>query len=526
MGAGQALPVSDTAREACGVVGVFYKKHPFAKSPPEVARSLRTLSTAAAQSLDAADAARVAFFGIYALQHRGQESAGIASADGHRVHNRTSMGLIGQSFAENDLLDLPGHISIAHTRYSTTGSNRIVNAQPVIARGPDLELALAHNGNVINAMELRRDMEEQGFRFDGTSDTEIIANLLANAPARSWEDRISHLMRRLKGAYSLTVLTKNELIGIRDPLGVRPLCLGRLDSGAGIVDSGDGKGLATHHSTLTTPAGWVIASESCALDHVGADYIRDIEPGEAVLIDDSGLRTVKAPASNGRRASCVFENIYFSRPDSVLDGRLVYSDRMRMGAELAREHPVAADMVIGVPDSATAAAVGYAQESGIPYGEGLVKNRYVGRTFIEPTQYFRDLGVRRKLNPLPEIIRGKRLVVVDDSIVRGTTTPHVVRLLRRGGAAEIHLRITAPPIVSTCHFGVDMATKKELIAANMSVEDIRDLVGADSLGYLSVEGLSRAIEDKGGSFCVGCFTGEYPIPVQLEMDKLVMEAQG
>ena len=497
-------------------MGVFYKhprsgwrsKHRFTKSSPGV---------------EAADAARVAFFGIYALQHRGQESAGIASADGHRVHNRTSMGLIGQSFAENDLLDLPGHISIAHTRYSTTGSNRIVNAQPVIARGPDLELALAHNGNVINALELRRDMEEQGFRFDGTSDTEIIANLLANAPARSWEDRISHLMRRLKGAYSLTVLTKNELIAIRDPLGVRPLCLGRLT----VRNESDGA-QGDSHSSLLSPhsseGGWVIASESCALDHVGADYIRDIEPGEAVLIDDSGLRTVKAPASNGRRASCVFENIYFSRPDSVLDGRLVYSDRMRMGAELAREHPVAADMVIGVPDSATAAAVGYAQESGIPYGEGLVKNRYVGRTFIEPTQYFRDLGVRRKLNPLPEIIRGKRLVVVDDSIVRGTTTPHVVRLLRRGGAAEIHLRITAPPIVSTCHFGVDMATKKELIAANMSVEDIRDLVGADSLGYLSVEGLSRAIEDEGGSFCVGCFTGEYPIPVQLEMDKLVMEA--
>ena len=361
-------------------------------------------------------------------------------------------------------------------------------------------------------------MEEQGFRFDGTSDTEIIASLLANAPARSWEERISYLMRRLKGAYSLTVLTKNELIGIRDPLGVRPLCLGRL---GGRLRLGGGSG----DSAIAAVEGWVIASESCALDHVGADYIRDIEPGEAVLIDDSGLRTVKAPTSNGRRASCVFENIYFSRPDSVLDGRLVYSDRMRMGAELAREHPVAADMVIGVPDSATAAAVGYAQESGIPYGEGLVKNRYVGRTFIEPTQYFRDLGVRRKLNPLPGIIRGKRLVVVDDSIVRGTTTPHVVRLLRRGGAAEIHLRITAPPIVSTCHFGVDMATKKELIAANMSIEDIRDLVGADSLGYLSVEGLSRAIEDKGGSFCVGCFTGEYPIPVQLEMDKLVMEAQ-
>ena len=448
------------------------------------------------------DVARVAFFGIYALQHRGQESAGIASADGHRIRNRTAMGLIGQGFEEDHLIDLPGHIAIAHTRYSTTGSNRIVNAQPIIARGPDLELALAHNGNVINAIELRQDMEGEGYQFDGTSDTEIIASVLANAPASDWESRISYLMRKLKGAYSLTVLTKDQLVGIRDPLGVRPLCIGRLNNG------------------------WVIASESCALDHVGAEYIRDIEPGEAVLIDDLGLRTVKSPSSNGKRASCVFENIYFSRPDSVLNGRLVYSDRMRMGAELAREFPVEADMVIGVPDSATAAAVGYAQETGIPYGEGLVKNRYVGRTFIEPTQHFRDLGVRRKLNPLPDLIRGKRLVVVDDSIVRGTTTPHVVKLLRKGGAAEIHLRITAPPIVSTCHFGVDMATKKELIAANLSIEEIRLMVGADSLGYLSVAGLSRAIENTGNSFCMGCFTGRYPIPVQLEMDKLVMEAQG
>ncbi len=465
---------AERLREACGVAGVYHRGY---------------------------DVARVAFFAIYALQHRGQESAGIASADGGAVHNRTSMGLISQGFAEDDLRDLPGHIAIAHTRYSTTGSSRIVNAQPILARGPGgLELALAHNGNVVNAAELRREMEERGCRFEGTSDSEIIALMLANAPAQSWEGRISHLMNRLVGAYSLTVLSKDTLIGIRDPLGVRPLCVGRLDDG------------------------WALASESCALDHIGAAYVRDIEPGEAVAIDDDGLRTIREP-SGGRRASCVFENIYFARPDSVFDDRLVYSDRMRMGAELAREHPVDADMVIGVPDSATAAAVGYAQEAAIPYGEGLVKNRYVGRTFIEPSQRLRDLGVRRKLNPLPHIIRGKRLVVVDDSIVRGTTTPHVVRLLRRGGAAEVHLRITAPPIVSTCHFGVDMAARKELIAANMSVEEIRRMVGADSLGYLSVEGLSRATDNSGDGFCLGCFTGEYPIPVQLEMDKLVMEAQ-
>ena len=465
---------ADTPREACGVVGVHLREE---------------------------DAARVAYFGIYALQHRGQESAGIATGDGTQLRTRTAMGLINQALREDDLQDLPGHISISHTRYSTTGSNRIVNAQPVVARGPNVELAVAHNGNVINAVALRQEMEEDGFHFEGTSDTEIIANLLANAPAMDWEGRISYMMRKLKGAYSLTVLTKDELLGIRDPLGVRPLCLGRL---------GDG---------------WVIASESCALDHVGADYIREIEPGEAVLVDGDGIRTVKRPGQNGKRASCVFENIYFARPDSLLHDRLVYADRVRMGAELAMEHPVDADLVIGVPDSATAAAVGYAQRSGVPFGEGLVRNRYVGRTFIEPNQHFRDLGVRRKFNPMPGIIRGKRLVVVDDSIVRGTTTPHVVKLLRRGGASEIHLRITAPPIVSTCHFGVDMATRKELIAANMNVEQIRQEVGADSLGYLSIKGLSRAVGGSSERFCMGCFTGEYPIPVQLEMDKLVMEAQ-
>ena len=471
----------DVPREACGVVGVYHK---------------------------GGDAARVAFFGIYALQHRGQESAGIASANGERIRIRTEMGLVTQVFEEDDLLDLTGPISIAHTRYSTTGSNRIVNAQPILARGPDVELALAHNGNVINALELRREMEDRGFRFEGTNDSEIIASVLANAPAQDWEGRITYLMRRLQGAYSLTVLTKDGLLGIRDPLGVRPLCIGKLN--------GNPNGEVS---------GWIIASESCALAPVGAEYIREIEPGEAVLVDDRGFRTVKNSDNPARRSSCIFENIYFARPDSVLDGRLIYSDRLRMGAELAREFPTDADMVIGVPDSATAAAVGYAQESGIPYGEGLVKNRYVGRTFIEPNQRLRDLGVRRKLNVLPGIIRGKSLVVVDDSIVRGTTTPHVVKLLRRGGAREVHLRITAPPITSTCHFGVDMATKRELIAANSSVEEIRRLVGADSLGYLSVEGLLRAANGARDRFCLGCFTGEYPIPVQLEMDKLVMEVQ-
>ncbi len=307
-------------------------------------------------------------------------------------------------------------------------------------------------------------------------------------------------MRRLEGAYALTVMTKNELLGMRDPLGVRPLCIGKFHDG------------------------WVLASESCALDHIGAEFIRDVEPGEAVIIDEKGLRTIyKRDSVTDRTAGCMFEYIYFARPDSILSGKLVYSTRMAMGAELAKEYAIDADIVIGVPDSAIAAAVGYSQESGIPFGEGLVKNRYVGRTFIQPDQRMRDLGVRRKLNTLPELIENKRIIVVDDSIVRGTTTPHVVSLLKKGGAKEVHLRICAPPIVAPCHFGVDMATRKELIAANMSVEEIREFVGADSLGYLSHEGILRAVNISKQNVCMACFTGEYPIPVQLEMDKLALE---
>lgn len=466
-------PTEDYPREACGVVGVYSKGE---------------------------DVARVAFFGLYALQHRGQESAGIASGDGECIRIRTSMGLVGQAFQEDDLSYLPGHVAIGHTRYSTTGSSQINNAQPIISKTSELELALAHNGNVINAMELKQELEGWGCTFSGSNDSEIIAHMLANAPATTWEERIAYCMRRLKGAYSLTVMTKDQLLGIRDPLGVRPLCIGKLNGG------------------------WIIASESCALDHVGADFVREIEPGEAVLIDDKGLRTIyKREPGERPSAGCIFEHIYFARPDSTIDGKLVYSSRMTMGAELAKEFPVDADIVIGVPDSATAAAVGYSQQAGIPYGEGLVKNRYVGRTFIQPDQRLRDLGVRRKLNVLAELIQGKRIIVVDDSIVRGTTTPHVVSLLRKGGAKEIHLRICAPPIVSPCHFGVDMATKKELIGANMTVDEIRDFVGADSLGYLSHEGLLRAVNTSKSRTCMACFTGEYPIPVQLEMDKLALE---
>ena len=463
----------DRPHDECGVVGVF--------SPNE-------------------QAARIVFFGLYALQHRGQESSGIAASDGSNIRHRTSMGLVMQTFQEDDLERLSGHIAIGHTRYSTTGSSNIRNAQPILVKGPDGEIAVGHNGNLVNASKLRQEMESWGVDFSTSSDTEVIANIISNAPVRSWEDRMAYAMRRLSGAYSLVILSETFLIAARDPLGVRPLCIGKLKGG------------------------FVVASETCALDHIGADFIREVEPGEAVIINDQGLRTLYKNTTNSRKASCVFEHIYFARPDSVLDGRLVYSSRMEMGKELAREHPVEADMVIGVPDSATAAAVGYSQESGIPYGEGLVKNRYVGRTFILPDQRLRDLGVRTKLNPLPELIKDKKLVVVEDSIVRGTTSPPVVNLLKKGGAKEVHLRICAPPIMHPCQLGIDMPTKEELIAANKTVDDICKSIGADSLGYLSHSGLVKAVKLERERICMACFTGDHPIPVQLELDKLALEA--
>ena len=416
------------------------------------------------------------------------------------IRAHTEMGLVGQAFQEYDLSRLPGYISVGHTRYSTTGSSNISNAQPIISKGTGVEIALGHNGNVINAVELREELYDWGLSFESSADSEIIAHLISNAPADNWADRASYSMRRLQGAYSLVMMTKDQLVGMRDPLGVRPLCVGKLGSG------------------------WVIASESCALDHIGADYVREVDPGEAIVIDDEGLHSVYKRQLDAQLGNCIFEQIYFARPDSLLDNNLVYSSRMAMGAELAKEHPVDADVVIGVPDSATAAAVGYSQESGIPFSEGLVKNRYVGRTFILPDQRLRELGVRRKLNYLPQILEGKKVVVIDDSIVRGTTTPHVVKLLKKGGAKEIHFRICAPPIISPCHFGVDMATKDELVAAKMSIDEICDFIGADSLGYLSHQGLLRTVGGQKSQYCMGCFTGSYPIPVQLEMDKLVLEA--
>ena len=466
----------DHPNEECGVIGVFTSE---------------------------GEASRLAFFGLFALQHRGQESAGIAAANGENVVVHADMGLVTQIFREPDFYPLIGDMAIGHTRYSTSGSSELCNAQPLLVDGQHGQLAVANNGNIINALQLRDQLQDEwNCTFTSTTDTEVIAQLLAHATGANWEDRVFQCMRQLEGAYSIVVQTKDTMIAARDPLGIRPLCLGKLNGG------------------------WVVASESCALDHIGAEYIRELGPGEVIIVDGNGLHTATWSGGTGRQALCVFELIYFARPDSLMAGQLVHSARQELGAQLAREHPVDADLVIGIPDSSTAAAVGYAQESGIPFSEGLVKNRYVGRTFIEPEQRLRDLGVRQKFNTLVDVIQGKRLVVVDDSIVRGTTTPHVVNLLRKGGAKEVHMRVCAPPIKHPCFMGVDMASREELLAANNTLEDIRTIVGADTLGYLSVEGLLEVVGGTKGGFCDACFTGNYPVPVQLELSKLALEQPG
>jgi amidophosphoribosyltransferase len=456
--------------ESCGVFGIY--------SPDE-------------------DVSRLTFFALFALQHRGQESSGIATADGKRIRVFTGMGRVGYVFNEESLKHLTGHIAIGHNRYSTAGSSRAANAQPIVVGEGASTIAIAHNGNIVNATLLYEELAGHGYSFRGTTDSEVIANLIISSPGKNWVSKIRYAMRRLQGAYSLVLATAQELFAVRDPFGVRPLCLG------------------------TVNGGWVVASETCALDHIGASFVREIEPGEIVVINGNGVESF--PGKSDRRGACIFEYIYFARPDSVINGRLLYPARQAMGAGLAREHPVDADLVMGVPDSATAAGTGYARESGIPVVEGLIKNRYIGRTFIEPDQRIRDLGVKLKFNPLPQVLHGERLVVVDDSIVRGTTTPSVVKILRKAGAKEIHMRICAPPIRYPCFFGVDMATRRELIAAQKSIPEICEFIGADSLGYLSIEGLIKAVDLPREDFCLACFTGDYRIPVQLEMDKLALE---
>jgi amidophosphoribosyltransferase len=461
----------DTLREYCGVIGLY--------APGE-------------------DVARLAYFGLYALQHRGQESAGLATADGLTVNCVARMGLVSQVFDEESLRPLRGHVAIGHTRYSTTGSSRVENAQPLSVDSDLGPLALGHNGNLVNAPSLRAALADLGIHPRTTTDSELIALACATARGPDWLSRVRQTMPRLSGAFCLVLLARDRLIAVRDPMGIRPLCLGRLGRG------------------------WVVGSESCALDTIGAEFIREVEPGEILEISADGVHSERIPSS-GRRALCTFEHIYFARPDSIVDGRLVYSVRERMGHELAREHPAEADLVMPVPDASVPAAIGYAAESGIPFREGLVKNRYIGRTFIQPQQDSRRDGVQLKFNPLPEVLAGKRVVLVDDSIVRGTTTPRVISILRRAGAREVHMRITAPPMTHPCYLGVDTAPIEQLIAARLSVPEIRRHIGADSLGYLSIDGLNRAIGLPESTLCNACFHGQYPMPVEPEADKLLLE---
>jgi amidophosphoribosyltransferase len=457
------------------------------------------------------DVANLTYFGLYALQHRGQESAGIAVSDGLNIRVHKQMGLVSQVFDQENLLDMPGHISLGHTRYSTTGSTKLPNAQPMIFQhGQVGPVAYGHNGNLVNTAELRHEMLEQGMEFSTTSDTEVIGAILSRTAGDTIEIVLRRALPRLEGAYCLMLATRNQLVAARDPLGIRPLCLGRL----GDVDSPGGNG-------------YIIASETCALDVVGATFVREIDAGEIVVIDSGGVRSSHINKPVPKHAMCSFEFIYFARPDSVMMGRSLYESRVNMGGELAKEAPVDADIVISLPDSGTPAAVGYADVSGIPYVEGMIKSRYITRTFIQPNQRLREAGIRLKFNPMRHVLEGKRVVLVDDSIVRGTTSRRIVHELRRAGATEVHVRVASPPIVWPCFMGIDIASRGELIAANNTEPEIAELVGADSLRYLSIDGLKRAVgQNSGEGFCFACFDGAYPlqVPQQLEMDKLALES--
>jgi amidophosphoribosyltransferase len=441
-----------------------------------------------------AEAAKLTYLGLYALQHRGQESAGIASTDGESVFVHKAMGEVQEIFTPEVIAKLSGAAAIGHTRYSTAGDTVLTNAQPVVIDCNKGKLALAHNGNLTNALELRRRLEHRGSIFQTTSDTEVIVHLIARSNARNLSGAIADALNQVEGAYSLLLLTCDEIFAIRDPRGFRPLVLGRLDGA------------------------WVAASETCAFDLIDAEYVREVEPGEMVRISRAGLESIHF-APEKPHQYCIFEHVYFSRPDSIIFGRPVNQSRERLGRLLAREHPVAADIVAPVPDSGVPAAVGYAAESGIPFRMALIRNHYIGRTFIEPEQSIRDFGVKLKLNPVRRMLEGQRVVLVDDSIVRGTTSRKIVRLVREAGATEVHVRISCPPTISPCYYGVDTPRREELIAANNSVEEIRRFLGADSLGYLSLKSLREAVEDTEGKFCTSCYTGSYPTElVQLEVE--------
>ena len=452
------------------------------------------------------EAAAVASTGLFALQHRGQESAGIAVADRAEVFLYKDLGMIAQVLDERRLPSFRGDLAIAHCRYSTTGSTIWENAQPTFRLGPRRSVAIGHNGNLVNTRELLTQLEGGRGRLAATTDTELLTTLLADEPAADTVDALLRLLPRVRGAYSLLVLDPERIIGIRDPHGFRPLVLGRLPD---VRPAAEG---AAPWATAGSTDGWVLSSETTGLDIVGAEFVRDVEPGEMVILEPGQApRSVRFAEANP--ALCVFEMIYFARPDSYMEGRNLYEVRRRMGEQLALEHPATADLVMPVPDTGAPAAAGYAEVSGMPYREGLVRNRYTGRTFIQPSQTMRHRGVTLKLNPLREVVRGKRLTVVDDSIVRGTTTKQIVALLRKAGAEEVHVRISAPPIFHPCFYGIDTQIATELIASTSSIDEIRDFIGADSLGYLSIRGVLAALELPYEQFCFACFDGRYPEPV-------------
>ena len=450
----------DKFRDECGVFGIF--GHP--------------------------EAANLTYLGLFALQHRGQESAGIAVADGGKIRVSRAMGQVADAFDEAALAKLPGHLAIGHTRYSTAGESKLENAQPFAIDCAHGQIAVAHNGNLVNARELRDDLVWSGSIFQTSSDTEVILHLYARSRASSIEDALVESIAQVRGAYSLALLTKNRLIAARDPNGFRPLALGRL---------GDS---------------WIVCSETCALDLIGATYERDVEPGEIVVISDGGLRSIK-PFPPQPLAHCVFEHVYFARPDSYVFGRSVNEVRSDLGRTLAREAPVPADVVVPIPDSGVCAAIGYAEEAGLPMKMGLIRNHYVGRTFIQPAQSIRHFSVKVKLNPVRSILEGKKVVLIDDSIVRGTTSRKIVKMVKAAGAKEVHLRISCPPTISPCYYGVDTPSRSELIAATHTIEEIRDFVEADSLAYLSLDGLRGAVGTAQGSYCTSCYTGVYPVAV-------------
>jgi amidophosphoribosyltransferase len=440
-----------------------------------------------------AEASKLAYLSLYALQHRGQESAGIASSNGERLELHKAMGLVSDIFTADALARVPGSLAIGHTRYSTAGDSALLNAQPIRVECSKGQIALAHNGNITNAHEIRSHLEQMGSIFQTTSDTEVVVHLIARSKEQTLESAMSDSLRRIEGAFSLVMLTPDRIFAARDPRGFRPLVMGRI------------KGQSEHHKDTI-----VFASETCAFDLIGAVYEREVKPGELVIVGPEGVHS-RFYATQQTLSSCVFEHVYFSRPDSIVFGRAVQQTRDAMGRQLALESPVAADIVVPVPDSGVTAAMGYSHQSGIPIQFGLIRNHYVGRTFIEPEQRVRDFGVRLKLNPVKHVIEGKRIVLIDDSIVRGTTSRKIVRMIRDAGAKEIHMRVSCPPTISSCYYGVDTPSKNQLIAANKSVEEIREYIHADSLAYLSLEGLRKAAgEGDEVKYCTGCYTGKYP----------------